>query len=93
MHADVIVVGGGLMGCSIAYRLAKDGARVLVLERSIPGAEASSAAAGILGPTVESFGTRWRLSSGAEAESFMPSSRMSSTSSLAWTWGFGVVES
>lgn len=43
------------MGCSVAYRLAKDGARVLVLERSIPGAEASSAAAGILGPSVESF--------------------------------------
>lgn len=55
MHPDVIVIGGGLMGCSVAYRLAKDGARVLVLERSIPGAEASSAAAGILGPTVESF--------------------------------------
>lgn len=51
----MIVVGGGLMGCSVAYRLAKDGARVLVLERSVPGAEASSAAAGILGPTVESF--------------------------------------
>jgi glycine oxidase len=43
------------MGCSVAYRLAKDGARVLVLERSVPGAEASSAAAGILGPSVESF--------------------------------------
>lgn len=55
MHPDVIVIGGGLMGCSVAYRLAKDGARVSVLERSIPGAEASSAAAGILGPSVESF--------------------------------------
>ena len=55
MHPDVIVVGGGLMGCSVAYRLAKDGARVVVLERSVPGAEASSAAAGILGPTVESY--------------------------------------
>lgn len=55
MQHDVIVVGGGLMGCSVAFRLAKDGASVLVLERSVPGAEASSAAAGILGPTVESF--------------------------------------
>jgi len=64
MHPDVIVVGGGLMGCSIAYRLAKDGARVLVLERSIPGAEASSAAAGILGPTVESFGDALALQLG-----------------------------
>ncbi|MBW1907206.1 MAG: FAD-binding oxidoreductase [Deltaproteobacteria bacterium] len=34
MHADVIVVGGGLMGCSVAYRLAKDGARVVVDPRS-----------------------------------------------------------
>ncbi|MGD8824122.1 MAG: glycine oxidase ThiO [Myxococcales bacterium] len=55
MSYDVIVVGGGLMGCSVARRLARDGMRVLVLERSVPGAEASSAAAGILGPTVESF--------------------------------------
>ena len=43
------------MGCTTAYRLAKEGARVTVLERSIPGAEASSAAAGILGPSIESF--------------------------------------
>lgn len=55
MQSDVIVVGGGVMGCSVAYRLAKDGAQVTVLERSIPGAEASAAAAGILGPTIESF--------------------------------------
>ncbi len=55
MHPDVIIVGGGLMGCSVAYWLAKEGAQVVVLERSVPGAEASSAAAGILGPTVESF--------------------------------------
>jgi glycine oxidase len=64
MHPDVIVVGGGLMGCSVAYRLAKDGVRVLVLERSVPGAEASSAAAGILGPTVESFDDAFALQLG-----------------------------
>lgn len=52
------------MGCSVAYRLAKDGVRVLVLERSIPGAEASSAAAGILGPTVESFDDAFALQLG-----------------------------
>lgn len=64
MRSDVIVVGGGLMGCSVAYRLAKDGAEVIVLERSIPGAEASSAAAGILGPTVESFDDAFALQLG-----------------------------
>lgn len=41
------------MGCSSALRLAQAGAEVLVLERSVPGAEASSAAAGILAPAFE----------------------------------------
>lgn len=41
------------MGCASALALADEGARVLVLERSVPGAEASSAAAGILGAQTE----------------------------------------
>lgn len=52
------------MGCSVAYRLAKDGAKVTVLERSIPGAEASSKAAGILGPTVEAVDDAFALQLG-----------------------------
>jgi glycine oxidase len=51
--ADVVVVGGGIMGTASAWELAKKGRRVIVLERSVPGAEASSAAAGILGAQVE----------------------------------------
>lgn len=51
--ADAIVIGGGVMGCAIALRLAARGARPLVLERSVPGAEASSVAAGILAPLIE----------------------------------------
>ena len=31
--ADVIIIGGGIMGCSTAYRLAKEGVDVLVLEQ------------------------------------------------------------
>jgi glycine oxidase len=53
---DVLIVGGGVMGCSIALRLAQGGAKVTVLERAIPGAEASSAAGGILAPQMESHG-------------------------------------
>jgi glycine oxidase len=50
---DVVVVGAGIQGASVALRLARGGARVTVLERAVPGAEASSAAGGILSPGVE----------------------------------------
>ena len=49
----VLVVGGGIIGCATAYELAKAGCAVTVLERSTPGAEASSAAAGVLSPLAE----------------------------------------
>src|SRR6266545_2300807 len=49
-YADVVVVGGGVIGCSIARRLAQIGMAVTLVERDRPGAEASSAAAGILIP-------------------------------------------
>src|SRR5579864_9226502 len=41
------------MGCTSALVLAERGADVVLLERAVPGAEASSAAAGILGAQVE----------------------------------------
>lgn len=52
MH--VVVIGAGVMGCASALALAKRGVRVTLLERAVPGAEASSAAAGILGAQAES---------------------------------------
>lgn len=51
---EVVVIGAGVMGCASALELARRGARVHVLERSVPGAEASSAAAGMLAAQVES---------------------------------------
>jgi len=47
---DVLVIGGGIIGCSIAWRLAQAGLKVTVLDRSTPGAEASTAAGGMLAP-------------------------------------------
>ena len=46
--SDVIVVGGGIAGCSTAYYLAADGVAVTLLEQFEPGALASSANAGSL---------------------------------------------
>jgi sarcosine oxidase subunit beta len=40
--ADVAIVGGGIIGLSIALELAGRGLRVVVLDRSLPGAAASS---------------------------------------------------
>ena len=45
---DVIVIGGGIIGLSLAIALRKRGATVLVVERGEPGREASHAAGGML---------------------------------------------
>ena len=47
---DVVVVGGGVVGLTIAWELAGRGLKVRVLDQSAPGREASWAGAGILPP-------------------------------------------
>src|SRR4030042_3585224 len=42
-NADIIVVGGGVMGCATAYQLAKDGVHVLLLEQFAIGNRQGSA--------------------------------------------------
>jgi len=48
---DVIVIGGGAIGCSIAYFLNQEGLKVALLDKNEPGQEASWASAGMIGPT------------------------------------------
>jgi glycine oxidase len=47
---DVVIAGGGVIGCAIAYHLRKSSIDVAVLDQGEIGAEASSAAAGLLAP-------------------------------------------
>jgi len=47
--ADVIIIGGGIMGCSIAWQLGKYGKRVLVLERKDVAAGSAGATDGVVG--------------------------------------------
>ncbi len=49
-HPDVLILGGGVIGLTVAYRLAREGARVAVLDKGDLGREASWAGAGILPP-------------------------------------------
>ncbi|MBM7604048.1 glycine oxidase [Metabacillus crassostreae] len=50
---DVGIIGGGIIGQSIAYQLAKENISVVVLEGNKVGAGATSAAAGMLGANSE----------------------------------------
>jgi glycine oxidase len=45
---DVIIIGGGIIGLSLALALRRRGATILVVERGEPGREASHAAGGML---------------------------------------------
>ncbi len=51
MKAEVVILGGGVIGLTTAYFLARDGVRVLLLDRAALGMEASWAGAGILPPS------------------------------------------
>src|SRR3954454_5209680 len=50
---DVIIVGGGVIGLSIAYVLAREGVLATLLDRNEFGREASWAGAGLIPPHTE----------------------------------------
>jgi glycine oxidase len=50
---DAVFVGGGVIGLSCAWRAARSGARVAVLDRAAPPAGATRVAAGMLAPVGE----------------------------------------
>jgi glycine oxidase len=52
-RADVVVVGGGIVGMAVAWRARRRGMKVTVLERDVAGAGTSRVAAGMLAPVVE----------------------------------------
>jgi len=48
MRYDVIVVGAGMVGTSIAWHLQKNGSKVLLLDKKLPGSETSYGNAGLI---------------------------------------------
>ena len=74
-RTDVAIVGGGVIGCAVAYYLAKQGARVTVIERAAIGSGASSANPGAIamatknpGPALNLAMASQRLYEGLSAE-------------------------
>lgn len=65
---DVVVIGGGIIGCSIAYYLAKEKINVAVFEENLVGSKTTSAAAGMLGAHSECEG---------DVDAFFPFARSS----------------
>jgi glycine oxidase len=51
---DIAIIGGGVIGASVAFELAAEKLQVVVLDRQQPGQEASWAAAGMLSPAPDS---------------------------------------
>ncbi len=52
-HSDVVIIGGGAVGSSIAYYLASEGSSVTIVERDSIGNHASGFSGGLLNPTSE----------------------------------------
>ena len=46
LNVDVAIMGGGIMGCTAALQLRKDGLTVALLEKGMCGAQASGINAG-----------------------------------------------
>src|SRR4051794_22733823 len=70
---DAIFAGGGVIGLTSAWRAARRGARVCVLERERPAAGATGVAAGMLAPAGEaSWGEETLLSLNLEALRLWP---------------------
>lgn len=51
--SDIVVVGAGIVGCAVAYELARRGASVQVVDGRPVGMGATQASAGVLAPYIE----------------------------------------
>jgi glycine oxidase len=52
-NAEVVIIGAGITGCSIAYYLAQEGIRAQIIERNAIGSEASGMSPGVLAPLMD----------------------------------------
>jgi glycine oxidase len=81
---DVLVIGAGVVGCTMAFELAAAGRRVSVCDPRPPGGGASLASAGVLAPYVEGHESRPLRELGRRSLSLYPAfvDRVSAASGL-----------
>ena len=53
--SDIVVVGAGIVGCAVAYELARRGASVQIVDDRPAGMGATQASAGVLAPYIEAL--------------------------------------
>ena len=66
---DIVVVGAGVIGCAIAYELARRGASVEIVDDRAAGMGATQASAGLLAPFIEAEAEAARCSTSRFAAS------------------------
>jgi glycine/D-amino acid oxidase-like deaminating enzyme len=87
--SDVVVVGAGIVGASVAYHAARLGAAVTVVDRALPGSGATGESFGWIGPSGIRAGPGVALRRAAtpeyrRLEAALPGVRVRWTGSLAW---------
>lgn len=72
-RAEVVIVGGGVIGCAIAYALAKQKVKPLLLERDTLCSGATYASAGMLAPLSDTVHEPLLMELGMESFALYPS--------------------
>jgi glycine oxidase len=88
MPVQVLVIGGGVAGCSAAVELSRRGAGVTLVDRDQPGTGATGASAGMLAPQYEAGGPGAVFRFSVESRALWPEFALRLEALADWPVGF-----